>query len=129
MMADKTCNDCRQRKTCIMAAPDGKWTACDRFEEKEMDLIDREQAIKATENLQDCYNGFSDTYDKACIIGVLEELPSAEKTGKWLAYEFGDERWHKCSVCGTADEYINNLGLVAIRKYCPNCGALMREAK
>lgn len=46
------------------------------------DLIDRKQAIKAIEDLQDCYNGFSDTYDKACIIGVLEELPSAEKTGK-----------------------------------------------
>lgn len=42
------------------------------------DLIDRQTAIKAIENLQDCYNGFSDTYDKACIIGVLEELPSAQ---------------------------------------------------
>lgn len=42
------------------------------------DLIDRQAAIKAIEDLQDCYNGFSDTYDKACIIGVLEELPSAQ---------------------------------------------------
>ena len=42
------------------------------------DLIDRQAAIKAIENLQDCYNGFSDTYDKACIIGVLEEVPSAQ---------------------------------------------------
>lgn len=39
------------------------------------DLISRQAAIKAIEDLQDCYNGFSDTYDKACIIGVLEELP------------------------------------------------------
>lgn len=42
------------------------------------DLISRQAAIKAIEDLQDCYNGFSDTYDKACIIGVLEEVPSAQ---------------------------------------------------
>ncbi len=42
------------------------------------DLISRQAAIKAIENLQDCYNGFSDTYDKACIIGALEEVPSAQ---------------------------------------------------
>lgn len=42
------------------------------------DLIDRQAAIKAIENLQDCYNGFSDTYDKACIIGVLMEIPTAQ---------------------------------------------------
>ena len=42
------------------------------------DTISRQTAIKAIEDLQDCYNGFSDTYDKACIIGVLEELPSAQ---------------------------------------------------
>lgn len=39
--------------------------------------IDRKEAIKAIESLPNCYNGFSDTYDKACIIGVLEELPAA----------------------------------------------------
>ena len=48
-------------------------------------------AIKSIEDLQDCYNGYSDTYDKACIIGVLEELPSVDavpvvrcKDCKWL---------------------------------------------
>ena len=40
--------------------------------------VDLEVAIKAIENLSNCYNGFSDTYDKACIIGVLEELPAAD---------------------------------------------------
>lgn len=43
-----------------------------------MDLIDRRVAIKAVEELHNCYNGFFDTYDKACIIGLLEELPSAQ---------------------------------------------------
>ena len=35
-------------------------------------------AIKQIESLQDCYNGFSDTYDKACIIGALEEIPTVD---------------------------------------------------
>lgn len=57
------------------------------------DLIDRQAAIKAIEDLQDCYNGFSDTYDKACIIGVLEELPSAQsdvpdrEAGEWDMFD------------------------------------------
>lgn len=42
------------------------------------DPISRQAAIKAIEDLQDCYNGFSDSYDKAYIIEVLEELPPAE---------------------------------------------------
>lgn len=42
------------------------------------DLISRRAAIKAIDDLPNCYNGYSDTYDKACIIGVLEELPSVE---------------------------------------------------
>lgn len=39
------------------------------------DLISRQSAIKAIEDLPNCYNGYSDAYDKACIIEVLEELP------------------------------------------------------
>lgn len=42
------------------------------------DLISRQAAIKAFKDLPDCPNGYSDTYDKACIIGVLEELPTAQ---------------------------------------------------
>lgn len=47
-------------------------------------LIDRQAAIKAIENLQDCYNGFSDTFDKACIIGLIEEQPTVEIQG-WIS--------------------------------------------
>ena len=47
-----------------------------------MDLINRQDAIKAIEDLPNCYNGFSDTYDKACIIGTLEEVPSAQQ---WIS--------------------------------------------
>ena len=40
------------------------------------DLIRRSDAIKAIEELPNCYNGWSDTYDKAYIIGTLEEVPT-----------------------------------------------------
>lgn len=42
------------------------------------DLISRAETIKAVEDLPNAYNGWSDAYDKACIIGVIEEVPSAE---------------------------------------------------
>lgn len=34
-------------------------------------------------DLPNCYNGFSDTYDKACIIGVIDEQPTVEER-KWI---------------------------------------------
>lgn len=52
-----------------------------------MRLIDADKLKKDVLDLQDCYNGFSDTYDKACIIGVIDEQPTIEpkrKKGKWI---------------------------------------------
>lgn len=40
-----------------------------------MRLIDADAVIKAIDDLPDCDNGFSGTYDKARIIGVIEEVP------------------------------------------------------
>lgn len=60
--------------------------------------------------------------------------------GRWEPYEFGDDTWHKCSVCGIADKYIDIVArkgyidgrpqflstrLVSKRNYCPICGATM----
>ncbi len=48
--------------------------------------------------------------------------------GRWTRYEYStNNRWRKCSVCGKGDEYINEFGFVAIRNYCPNCGAKMDD--
>jgi len=49
-------------------------------------LINADKLKKDILDLPDCYNGFSDTYDKACIIGVIDEQPVAEerKKGKWI---------------------------------------------
>lgn len=69
------------------------------------DLISRQSAIKAIEELQDCYNGFSDTYDKACIIEVLEEEPSIDavqvvrcKECKWYG-RVDKRRFYRGSDC------------------------------
>lgn len=86
------------------------------------DLIDRDELDRfaftvARDKLPNCYNGYSDTYDKAYIIGILEELPNIDpvRHGKW-EYQ---ETWavFKCSACDAS----------AVRKYpyCPNCGAKM----
>lgn len=71
------------------------------------------------------------------IDSVLFEFPTVDaepvRHGEWEPYEFGDDTWHKCSVCGTADKYINivvrkgfaDVRLVSKRNYCPICGAKM----
>ena len=88
------------------------------------DYISRKMAIKAIEDLRDCYNGFSGTYDKACIIGELEDVPAAgvREKGKWLESE-EDWRhqivWWCCSEC--------NFPVSAHYNFCPNCGADMRR--
>lgn len=95
------------------------------------DLISRRAAIKAIDDLPNCYNGYSDTYDKAYIIGVLEELPPIEpKKGKWTRHVLKNANvpWgYDCSACGawfvvgedTAKKYY----------YCPNCGAQMKRSE
>lgn len=41
-------------------------------------IISRQAAIQEIKELPDCQNGYSDTYDKEQIIGILEELSSAQ---------------------------------------------------
>lgn len=57
-------------------------------------LIDADKLKKDVLNLQDCYNGFSDTYDKACIIGVIDEQPTAQlEQGKYTEGFIDGARW------------------------------------
>ena len=92
------------------------------------EYIDRKTLIKAVEDLPNCYNGFSDTYDKACIIGLIEELPSADvlerKKGKWIGRSENDS-YPMCSECGCT-RLGSSLGYC--QKYilfCEHCGAEM----
>lgn len=60
------------------------------------------------------------------------------RTGKWLPWEYAmpgkEYKFHKCSVCGVCDEYVDEVprpnGTIArierIRNFCPNCGAKMK---
>ena len=78
--------------------------------------------------LQDCYNGFSDTYDKACIIGVIDEQPTVEerKVGKWrysrnissISYS---DMMITCDQCGYTKERSHG----DVFNFCPSCGARM----
>lgn len=82
------------------------------------DLISRQAAIDAVGDVHPLdYNG-------QAILHRIQQLPSAEKHGKWET-EVRTIRGHKipffaCSVCGkNADgEY----------RYCPNCGAKMERS-
>ena len=91
------------------------------------DLISRQEAIEEVIALPNTENGYSETYDKECIIGLLKEIPSAEpKKGKWKRYyiergEFGERpsifycsECHSCSIVKT--------------DFCPNCGTDMMES-
>jgi hypothetical protein len=81
--------------------------------------------------------GFNDGIETA-ISCIGNEIPAADvrpvAKGKWLPYEFGDYHWHKCSVCGVADKYIETVyrkgfidnEIFSVRNFCPNCGADMR---
>ena len=50
--------------------------------------IDAEKVIEAIYDLPNCPNGYSDTYDKECIIGTIEEVPTADVVPKEKIIEF-----------------------------------------
>ena len=96
-----------------------------------MRLIDANKLKQDVLDWQDCYNGFSDTYDKAMIIGEIDEQPTIEaepvRHGKWIKENIvltslpPQRRWH-CSECGSIrDGYDENV----LTPYCSNCGAKM----
>ena len=92
-----------------------------------MRLIDADALKKSVLDLHDCDNGFSDTYDKACIIGVIDEEPTIEperKKGEWMFEEYPDGYYHsECTVCGAS---VDERAYLDKWKYCPKCGARMR---
>ena len=101
------------------------------------DLISRRAAIQAIDDLSNCYNGYSDTYDKAYIIGVLEEVPTIDpvKYGKWIKMSDADGVYWACSECGEdiprvahynpQSDLFPRLESIDKTNYCPNCGAKM----
>ena len=77
--------------------------------------------------------------ENAVAVYYIDTAPTIDvdrPQGEWVPFEYGDERWHKCTACGVADRYIEYVErpngttgkLVAIRNFCPNCGARMKGA-
>ena len=50
--------------------------------------IDADALKKVVEDFPNCYNGWSDTYDKAFIIGAIEEEPTIDAVSvEWIPCE------------------------------------------
>ena len=92
-----------------------------------MRLIDADALKKEVDNFPNCYNGWSDTYDKAYIIEAIEEAPTIEpKRGEWIEWiDCEGEVFWKCSACGQVSE-ASAAGI--LYKFCPFCGARMKGA-
>jgi hypothetical protein len=101
-----------------------------------MRLIDADALKKAVEEFPNCYNGWSDAYDKSFIIGAIEEQPSIDPMrGEWIRDRYwsrgvgmGEEYgfFYKCSLC----EYEVENGYTRCGfNFCPYCGADMRKEK
>lgn len=97
-----------------------------------MRLIDADKLRKDVLDLPDCYNGFSDTYDKARILDLVDEQPTVDpiKHGHWIEVQRIHEKDHtaicECSLCGdTVWVYDGQRAW----NYCPTCGAKMDEVE
>lgn len=103
----------------------------DKWGEEMSDLIKRSDAIKAIDELPNAYNGWSDAYDKAYIIGTLEEVPSADRPqGEWIYCEdeYGIDGY-RCSNCGRHipwDYQHKFINFIDDYHTCPFCDARMK---
>ena len=98
------------------------------------DLINRKNAIEAIVNtISDLGNHdnsevarFGAAFRQLEIIGILQALPSAQKTGKWREYNYPGQEHVYCSSC-KEEYYVDDLllGRNEYPNYCPNCGARM----
>lgn len=84
-----------------------------------MRLIDADALKRNILCWKNCYNGYSDAYDKSMIIGAIEEMPTVDtgRHGHWDSRQLVCE----CSECG-------HMGYSDMN-YCPWCGALMDEVE
>lgn len=103
--------------------------------------INADALISDIKQMRDTPNGYSDTFDKSEIIGVIEEQPAADVRpnvrGEWVDFPTKNVSrnaiLYRCSICGmqkffeteqTMNVYITTMSEY---KFCPNCGADMRK--
>ena len=86
------------------------------------DLISRQAAIDAVEQLRNDCGGFGEELDR--LSSDIDSLPSADRPkGEWKVCKSSIGPWGndvKCSVCG------HQMGSSFGYKFCPMCGADMR---
>jgi hypothetical protein len=94
------------------------------------DSISRQDAINlALDYFVEFLGGAFYENEQKELMARFQRLPSAERRGKWIEVERGDDPYVVCSECG--DDYTNDdpLELATWVKhyfhYCPNCGAYM----
>lgn len=86
-----------------------------------MDLIKREDAIKAVSEPFDRKYWQYTTRSIRDTVRALKDIPSAENKGEWLFKEITDD-YHITGLCSVCKERRR------IDNFCPNCGARMKGA-
>lgn len=92
------------------------------------DLIDRQAAIDELMCLvkqHEC-DLMPDLLHWTGVKAMLESLPSAQRTGRWIWDEeaWGDEAY-RCSACGYHAYGNTSEIMLGDFKFCPNCGCAM----
>ena len=90
------------------------------------DLISREQATSIIQTWLK-HSGYSEGERNmmGCTIQMLEDLPSAQKTGKWIEHEDWYDTYYECSSCGEEFSLIEGTPKDNGYNYCPSCGTKM----
>ena len=133
-MAEDLCEKCHTileteiEETHSKALKDSEVEPCD-------DTISREAAIyELKKYFSD--DGMKDTeygayWHHVHVIEVLKSMPSVtpkQRTGHWIEEDgYDGDTYYDCSVCGESWATIEGTPWDNGMKYCPNCGADMRE--
>ena len=83
-------------------------------------LIDANKLRKDILDLPNCYNGFSDTYDKAMIIDLIDEQPTVDAVPVaelpytvWLTHDVVQVvRCKDCKFWHTEGQYCDRFGVM-----------------
>lgn len=93
-----------------------------------MRLIDADKLKADVVSWENCYNGFSDTYDKARIIDTIDEQPTIDaepvRRGRWIPVKGYEGILYKCSTCNGRWSHTT-----IETPYCSQCGAKMEDER
>ena len=113
----KICSDCKWCDSCIMSPPDGRWSACERFEDKSV----KWDAIQPLEVSQEAIEQCILLLQKAGWMQEHDRILTEGKTATWEPISKMGEVV-RCSNCKKYWTWAFNTYEV---NYCPNCGARM----